>query len=130
MPRLVNATCPLMPRFANTVCPLPISSVPTTKSYYNQKRYACHPGFHISESTENNKQFLLNQIIWMGVSFGISIAISMLVPFPISLVIIMGVFILLNLYMRNRMMRRMGSGMLFRKSNANPHNHKRHRCTT
>jgi hypothetical protein len=85
MPRLVNATCPLMPRFANTVCPLPISSVPTTKSYYNQKRYACHPGFHISESTENNKQFLLNQIIWMGVSFGISIAISMLVPFPISL---------------------------------------------
>jgi hypothetical protein len=38
----------------------------------------------------------------------------MLVPFPISLVIIR-VFILLNLYMRNRMMRRMGmgSGMLF-----------------
>jgi hypothetical protein len=51
----------------------------------------------------------------MGISFGISIAISMLIPFPISLVIIMGAFILLNLYMRNRMMRRMGmgSGMLF-----------------
>ena len=61
----------------------------------------------------NNKQFLFNQITWMGISFGISIAISMLVPFPISLVIIMGVFILLNLYMRNRMMRRMGSGTLF-----------------
>jgi hypothetical protein len=66
-------------------------------------------------SVNNNKQFVFNQIIWMGISFGISIAISMLVPFPISLVIIMGVFILLNLYMRNRMMRRMGmgSGMLF-----------------
>jgi hypothetical protein len=66
-------------------------------------------------SANNNNQFLFNQMIWMGISFGISIAISMLVPFPISLVIIMGVFILLNLYMRNRMMRRMGmgSGMLF-----------------
>jgi apolipoprotein N-acyltransferase len=64
-------------------------------------------------SASNNKQFLVNQIMWMGISFGISIAISMLVPFPLSLVIIMGVFILLNLYMRNRMMRRGGSGMLF-----------------
>jgi hypothetical protein len=61
----------------------------------------------------NNKQFLLIQIIWMGISFGISLAISMLVPFPLSLVVIIGVIILLNLYMRNRMMRRMRSGMLF-----------------
>jgi hypothetical protein len=44
----------------------------------------------------------------MGISFGISIAISILVPFPISLITIMGVFILLNFYMRNRMMRKMG----------------------
>jgi hypothetical protein len=66
-------------------------------------------------SANNNKLFLFNQIILMGLSFGISIAISMLVPFPLSVVIIMAVFILLNLYMRNRMMRRMGmgSGMLF-----------------
>lgn len=64
-------------------------------------------------SANNNKQFVFNQVIWMGISFGISIAVSMLVPFPISLVIIMGVFILLNLYMRNRIMRRMGSGTLF-----------------
>ena len=56
----------------------------------------------------NNKQFLFNQIIWMGISFGISIAISMLVPFPISLVTIIGVFILLNFYMRKRMIGRMG----------------------
>src|SRR6478672_1062318 len=34
----------------------------------------------------NNKQVLVNQIIWMGMSFGISIAISLLLPFPISLV--------------------------------------------
>jgi hypothetical protein len=33
-----------------------------------------------------------------------------LLPFPISLVVIIGVFILLNFYMRRRMMRRMGIG--------------------
>jgi rubrerythrin len=35
----------------------------------------------------------------------------MLVPFPVSLVAIIGIFILLNLYMRKRMMRKMGGGM-------------------
>jgi len=59
----------------------------------------------------NNKQVLINQIIWMGISFGISIAISLLLPFPISLVTIIGLFLLLNFYMRNRMMRNMGVGM-------------------
>jgi len=47
----------------------------------------------------------------MGISFGISIAISMLVPFPVSLLAIIGIFILLNFYMRNRMLRRMGMGI-------------------
>jgi hypothetical protein len=59
----------------------------------------------------NNKQVLVNQIIWMGMSFGISIAISLLLPFPISLVTIIGVFVALNFYMRNRMMRNMGIGI-------------------
>jgi hypothetical protein len=56
----------------------------------------------------NNRQFLVSQLIWIGISIGISLTISMLVPFPISLVAIIGVFILLNFYMRKRMMRRMG----------------------
>ena len=47
-------------------------------------------------------------MIWFGISIGISITISMLVPFPISLVAIIGIFILLNFYMRKRMMSRMG----------------------
>jgi hypothetical protein len=55
----------------------------------------------------------MNQILWMGISFGISIAISLLLPFPISLAAIFGVFILLNFYMRKRMMRRMGMGGMF-----------------
>jgi hypothetical protein len=47
----------------------------------------------------------------MGIFFVISIAILLLLPFPISLVTIIGVFILLNFYMRNRMMRKMGMRM-------------------
>jgi hypothetical protein len=56
----------------------------------------------------NNKQFLMNQMIWIGISIGISLTISMLVPFPFSLGAILGTFILLNFYMRKRMMSRMG----------------------
>jgi multisubunit Na+/H+ antiporter MnhG subunit len=58
----------------------------------------------------NNKQFLITQMIWIGISIGISLTISMLVPFPFSLVAIIGIFILLNFYMRKRMMSRMGRG--------------------
>jgi hypothetical protein len=61
-------------------------------------------------NNNNNKQFIINQLMWLGISFGISIVISMLVPFPISLVTIIGVFILLNFYMRKRMMKRMQIG--------------------
>ena len=56
-----------------------------------------------------NKQFHINQLVWLGISFGISITISMLIPFPISLVVIVGAFLLLNVYLRRRMMARMGS---------------------
>jgi hypothetical protein len=56
-----------------------------------------------------NTQFLINQLVWIGISFSISIAISMLVPFPISLVVIVGTFLLLNFYLRRRMIARMGS---------------------
>ena len=47
-------------------------------------------------------------MIWIGISIGISLTISMLVPFPFSLVAIIGIFILLNFYMRKRMMSRIG----------------------
>jgi DNA-directed RNA polymerase subunit RPC12/RpoP len=47
-------------------------------------------------------------MIWIGISIGISLTISMLVPFPFSLVAIIGIFILLNFYMRKRMMSRTG----------------------
>lgn len=58
----------------------------------------------------NNRQFLADMIIWMGITLGISFIISILLPFPISLVVIIGVFIFLNYYRRRRMMKRMGMG--------------------
>src|SRR5919202_1768123 len=58
----------------------------------------------------SNRHFFANQLIVMAISFGISIVISIIIPFPISLAVIVGVFILLNFYMRNRIMRKMGMG--------------------
>lgn len=52
----------------------------------------------------------MNQLMWFGISIAISITISILLPFPISLVTIIGVFILLNFYIRKRMMSRTGGG--------------------
>jgi apolipoprotein N-acyltransferase len=64
----------------------------------------------------NNKQLVLNQLVWIGISFGISITISMLVPFPVSLFAIFAVFIMLNVYIRRMMIKRngsMGAGGMF-----------------
>jgi hypothetical protein len=63
-------------------------------------------------NNNGNKQFLLNQIVWLVISLGTSLTISILVPFPISLVAIIGIFSLLNLlFMRRRMITKMGMGM-------------------
>lgn len=59
-------------------------------------------------SNNNNKQFAFNQLIWIGISIGISLAISRFLPFPISIVAIIGVFIMLGYFMRKRSMRKMG----------------------
>lgn len=56
----------------------------------------------------NNRQLLLTQLLWIAISFGISLTISMLLPFPLSLAIILGVFIVLNMYVRKMMLRKMG----------------------
>ena len=60
-------------------------------------------------NSDSNKQFFINQIVWIVISFGISITISLLIPFPISLVAIVGTFLLLNFYLRRRTIEKMGS---------------------
>ena len=58
--------------------------------------------------SSDNKQFLMNQLVWMGISIGISLTLSLMIPFPISIVAIIGIFLLLNFYLRRRMIARMG----------------------
>jgi len=52
----------------------------------------------------------MNQMMWFVISIALSLIISILLPFPLSLVTVIGVFILLSFYMRKRMMRRTGGG--------------------
>jgi uncharacterized membrane protein YgcG len=56
----------------------------------------------------DTKNFLQNQMLWIAISIAISLTLSFLLPFPFSLVAIIGVFIAMNYYMRRRQMRRMG----------------------
>ena len=56
----------------------------------------------------DTKNFLQNQMIWIAISIAISLTLSFLLPFPLSLVAIIGVFIAMNYYIRRWQMRRMG----------------------
>jgi 4-hydroxybenzoate polyprenyltransferase len=56
----------------------------------------------------DTKNFLQNQMIWIGISLAISLTLSFILPFPLSLVAIIGVFIAMNYYIRRWQMRRMG----------------------
>ena len=47
-------------------------------------------------------------MIWIAISIAISLTLSFLLPFPLSLVAIIGVFIAMSYYIRRRQMRRMG----------------------
>ena len=56
----------------------------------------------------DTKNFLQNQMIWIAISIAISLTLSFLLPFPLSLIAIIGVFIAMSYYIRRRQMRRMG----------------------
>ena len=56
----------------------------------------------------DTKRFLQSQMIWIAISLAISLALSFILPFPFSLVAIIGVFLTMNYYIRRRQMRRMG----------------------
>src|ERR671924_2362186 len=56
----------------------------------------------------DTKRFLHTQMIWIAISLVISLALSFLLPFPLSLITIVGVFLVMNYYIRRWQMRRMG----------------------
>ena len=56
----------------------------------------------------NNKQFLLHQLKWMGIYIFIGGAIALVLPFPVSLFVALGAFVLLNFIRTRRMLKRAG----------------------
>ena len=58
----------------------------------------------------DTRQFLQNQMVWLAASLAISFIISWFLPFPFSLVVIIGVFMAMGYFIRQRQMRRMGMG--------------------
>src|SRR5919109_1961229 len=64
----------------------------------------------------NNKQFLLHQLKWIGIYFSIGGTIALILPFPVSLIVALGAFVLLNFIRTRRMLKRAGADIkgLFR----------------
>ena len=58
----------------------------------------------------DTRQFLQNQMVWLAASLAISFIISWFLPFPFSLVVIIGVYMAMGYFIRQRQMRRMGMG--------------------
>ena len=59
----------------------------------------------------DDKQFLVYQLKWMGIYVAIGFAVSLVLPFPISLVGGLGAFIFLNFIRTRRMLKRSGIDM-------------------
>jgi hypothetical protein len=76
-----------------------------------------------SAAHSNDKQFLIYQLKWMGIYVGIGFAISLVLPFPLSLVGALGAFLLLNFIRTRRMLKRSGIDMkgLFRSLSSTSH---------
>src|ERR671923_292235 len=56
----------------------------------------------------NNKQFLIYQLKWMGIYIAMGAVISLVLPFPVSLLVALGAFFLLNLIRTRRMLKKSG----------------------
>jgi hypothetical protein len=70
----------------------------------------------------DDKQFLLYQLKWIGIYITIGFAISLVLPFPISLVGALAAFMFLNFIRTTRMLKRSGIDMkgLFRSLSSSP----------
>ena len=61
-------------------------------------------------SQNGSIRFLGTLLTWMGISLAISLAISFILPFPWSLAVIIGIFLLLDFYLIRKANRRMRNG--------------------
>ena len=46
--------------------------------------------------------------MWIGISIAISLALAFILPFPFDIIAIIGVFLSINYFIRQRQMRKMG----------------------
>ena len=51
---------------------------------------------------------MANQLVWIGIYFGIAIVVGIFLDFPISLIVIIAIIIPISLFRRKQMMKRMG----------------------
>jgi len=58
----------------------------------------------------NTKRFILETLMWIGVYFGLAFIISLLIPFPYSLIAVVIAIIGLGFYRRRKYFRRAGLG--------------------
>ncbi len=56
----------------------------------------------------NKRWLILDQLKWMAIYLGIAFAIMILLPFPIDLAVALSVFLLLSLYRRMLLLRKLG----------------------
>ena len=56
----------------------------------------------------NDKRFLIYQLKWMSVYIAMGAAIALVLPFPVSLFVALGAFVLLNFIRTRRMLKRAG----------------------
>jgi hypothetical protein len=68
----------------------------------------------------NDKRFLIYQLKWMSVYIAMGAALALVLPFPVSLFVALGAFVLLNFIRTRRMLKRAGVDMkgLFRSSSS------------
>lgn|SRR5690348_9187915 len=67
----------------------------------------------------DNKKFLIEQLKWIAISLVISLTISIIVPFPYSLVVIIPLFLAISYFVRRRALAKAGivSGLGIGSSN-------------
>jgi hypothetical protein len=56
----------------------------------------------------NDKQFLIYQLKWLSIYMSIGAVIALVLPFPVSLLVALGAFVLLNFIRTRRMLKRAG----------------------
>jgi uncharacterized paraquat-inducible protein A len=64
-----------------------------------------------------NEQYLSGPLLWIGISLGIIFAILFYTPFPLSIPLAITAFILLNFYLRKKVIKRM-NGMFGNSSSS------------